>query len=275
MVFTARIAQGLKDDEEVDKTTLSETLNTENSTFKHFTVKQVFPQEPYRLKMHKDALYQTKPPNIDGFGEWKLPANFQMSQKMVMGTGTRKKIRHICIFHGFHGCISDFGAERTKLLKEKLAVIQEAQLAAMSPRFVAASNLQLLRRDALLKNFGFQPQVLSVVRTAPFEGLHVVGPEPKVLQQCVRNIKHADRMSGSSVSFQKTTKEATTSQVTKKMPKVKTQQARTSVFDCLGSTSQPTIQRTITQDTQSFRAESGQGGCRRPNVCPTFASLLE
>ena len=75
-------------------------------------------------------------------------------------------------------------------------------------------------------------------------------------------------MSGSSVTFQKTTKEATTSQVAKKMPKVKTQQARTSVFDCLGSTSQPTIQRTITQDTQSFRAESGQGGRRRPSVPP-------
>ena len=86
MPSTARIAQGLKDDEEVDKTTFSEVLNAESSTFKHFTVKQVFPQEPYRLKMHKDASYQTKPPNIDGFGEWKLPANFQMSQRMAMDT---------------------------------------------------------------------------------------------------------------------------------------------------------------------------------------------
>ena len=72
--------------EEVDKTTFSEMLNAESSTFKHFTVKQVFPQKPSRLKMHKDALYQTKPPNIDGFGEWKLPANFQMSQRMAMDT---------------------------------------------------------------------------------------------------------------------------------------------------------------------------------------------
>ena len=82
--------------------------------------------------------------------------------------------------------------------------------------------LQLLRRDALLKNFGFQPQVLRVVHTAPFEGSHVVGPEPKVLQQREHNIRHADRMSGSSVTFQKMTKVATTSQVTKKTPKVKT-----------------------------------------------------
>ena len=126
--------------------------------------------------------------------------------------------------------------------------------------------LQLLRRDALLKNFGFQPQVLRVVHTAPFEGSHVVGPEPKVLQQREHNIRHADRMSGSSVTFQKMTKVATTSQVTKKTPKVKTQQARTSVFNRLGFTSQPTIQRTITQDTQSFRAESVQGGHWCPNV---------
>ena len=51
----------------------------------------------------------------------------------------------------------------------------------MSSGSVAASNLQLLRRDALLKNFSFQPQVLSVVHTALFEESHVVGPEPKVL----------------------------------------------------------------------------------------------
>ena len=40
--------------------------------------------EPYRLKMHKDAQYQTKPPTTDGFGDWKPPANFQISQKMAM-----------------------------------------------------------------------------------------------------------------------------------------------------------------------------------------------
>ena len=44
--------------------------------------------------------------------------------------------------------------QRTKLLREKLAIIQEAQVWAVSVGFAAASNLQLLRRDALLKNFG-------------------------------------------------------------------------------------------------------------------------
>ena len=39
MASTARIAQGLKEDEEVEKTTLSETLNTTSSMFKHLTVK--------------------------------------------------------------------------------------------------------------------------------------------------------------------------------------------------------------------------------------------
>ena len=38
MASTARIAQRLKEDEEVEKTTLSETLNTSSSTFKHLTV---------------------------------------------------------------------------------------------------------------------------------------------------------------------------------------------------------------------------------------------
>ena len=238
MTSTARTAQGLKDDEEVDK--------------------------------HITALYQTKPPNTDGFGDWKPPANFQMSQKMAMDTeelARRSAIYASLADNMVASVISELSPrdERTKLLKEKLVVIQEAQVAAMSSGFAATSNLQLLRRDALLKNFGFQPQVLSMVRTALFEGSHVVGLDPKVLQQCVRNIRHANRMSGSSVTFQKATKEATTSQVTKKTPKVKTQQARTSVFDRLGFISQPTIQRTITQDTQSFRAESGWGGRGRPN----------
>ena len=45
MASTARIAQGLKEDGEVDKIMLSETLNTGSSSFKHLTVKQVFSQE--------------------------------------------------------------------------------------------------------------------------------------------------------------------------------------------------------------------------------------
>ena len=55
--------------------------------------------------------------------------------------------------------------ERMKFLREKLAIIQEAQVSAVSAGFAAASNLQLLHHDALLKNFGFQPQVLSTVRS--------------------------------------------------------------------------------------------------------------
>ena len=92
--------------------------------------------------------------------------------------------------------------QQSKLLREKLAIIPEAQLAAVSAGFAAVSNLHLLRLDALLKNFGFQPQILSAVRTAPFEGSHVLGPEPKVLQQWVRTIPQADRMVGSSTGLQ-------------------------------------------------------------------------
>ena len=62
---------------------------------------------------------------------------------------------------------------------EKLDIIQEAQVSAVSAGFAAASNLQLLRQDALHRNLGFQPQVLCTVRTAPFKGSHVLGPDPK------------------------------------------------------------------------------------------------
>ena len=132
--------------------------------------------------------------------------------------------------------------ERTKLLREKLTIIQEAQVSAVSAGFAAASNLQLLRRDALLRNFNFQPQVLSAVLTAPFEGYHVVGPEPKVLQSHVRAIRQADRMTGSSVTFakQKEVKTSTKTSSKKTAP-------RPSVFDRLGSPPS-TTQRTVTQE---------------------------
>ena len=196
MASTARIAQGLKEDEEVEKTTLSETLNTSPSTFKHLTVKQIFPREPYRLKIHRDAQYIRKPPGDSGFSDAKAPSSYQMSHRMCLDT--EELARRSVIYASLADSPKD---ERTKLLREKLAIIQEAQVSAVSAGFAAASNLQLLRCDALLKNFGFQLQALSTVRIAPFESSHVLGPEPKVFKNRVRTIRQADRMAGSSVTF--------------------------------------------------------------------------
>ena len=151
--------------------------------------------------------------------------------------------------------------QRSELLREKLAIIQEAQVSAVSAGFAAASNLQLLWRDALLRNFGFQPQVLSTVRTAPFEGPHVLGPDPKELQNWVRAILQADRMAGSSVTFaQKPQETKTSTKVTSSSWK---KQSRTSVFDRLGSPAATTVQRTVTQE-QPFRAGAGRGARHGP-----------
>ena len=68
MASAAHIAQDFKEDDTVEKTTLTESLNTDSLAFKHLTVKQVFPIEPYRLKIPKDAQYFPKPPTSDGFG---------------------------------------------------------------------------------------------------------------------------------------------------------------------------------------------------------------
>ena len=82
MASTARIAQGLKEDEEVVKTTLSETSNDNTSSFKFFTVKQIFPREPYRLKIHRDALYAPKPPGDHGFIDNKTPSSYHLSHRV-------------------------------------------------------------------------------------------------------------------------------------------------------------------------------------------------
>ena len=118
--------------------------------------------------------------------------------------------------------------------------------------------LPLLRRDALLKNFGFQPQVFSTVRMAPFEGLHVLGPEPKVLQNTVRTIRQADRMAGSSVTFAQRHRDSKSSM---KATSSKKCMSRASVFDRLGSPTATTTQRTVKQKPP-FRTGAGRGALR-------------
>ena len=159
MASTAHIAQGLKEDEEVEKT-LSETSS---STFKHLTVKQIFPREPYRLKVHRDAQYIPKPPGDSGVSDSKASSSYQISHRVCLHT--EELARRSAIYASLADsrvasviCHQELSPkdERTKLLRQKLAIIQEAQVSAVSAGFAAASNLQLLRRDALLKNFGFQ-----------------------------------------------------------------------------------------------------------------------
>ena len=236
------------------KTTLSETLNDNTSFFKFFTVKQIFPREPYRLKVHRDALYAPKPPGDHGFIDNKTPSSYHLSHRVCLDT--EELARSSAIYASLAdsmvaSVIEELSAkdEPSKLLREKLTIIQEAQVSAVSAGFAAASNLQLLRRDALLRNF--QPPVLSAVRTAPFEGHHVVGPEPKVLQAHVRAIRQADRMTGSSVTFAKQ-KEVNTSTKTSS----KKTAPRPSVFDRLGSPPS-TMQRTVKQESP-FRAGAGR-----------------
>ena len=256
MASTARIAQGLKEDEEVVKTTLSETLNDNTSSFKLLTVKHIFPREPYRLKVHRDALYAPKLPGDHGFINSKTPASYHLSHRVCLDT--EELARRSAIYASLAdsmvvSVIEELSPkdERSKLLREKLAIIQEAQVSAVSAGFAAASNLQLLRRDALLRNFNFQPPVLSAVRTAPFEGHHVVGPEPKVLQARVRAIRQADHMTSSSVTFarQKEVKTSTKTSSKKTAP-------RPSVFDRLGSPTS-SMQRTVTQEPP-FPAGAGR-----------------
>ena len=224
--------------------TLSETLNDNTSSFKFFTVKQIFPREPYRLKIHRDALYAPKPPGDHGFIDNKTPSSYHLSHRVCLDT---EELARTCAIYAsladsmVASVIEELSPkdEHTKLLREKLTIIQEAQVSAVSAGFAAASNLQLLRRDALLRNFNFQPQVLSAVRTALFEGYHVVSPEPKVLQARVRAIRQADRMTGSSVTFAKQREVKTSTKTSSKKTA-----PRPSVFDRLGSPPS-TTQRTF------------------------------
>ena len=112
MASTAPIAQGLKEDEEVEKTTLSESLNTGSSTFKHLMVKQIFSREPYRLKVHRDAQYISSQASSCWWIQWHETSFFlpdPASHEFGQG-GTREESCHLCILSRLNGGVGDRGA---------------------------------------------------------------------------------------------------------------------------------------------------------------------
>ena len=150
------MAQGIKEDEDVENTMLSETLNTTSSTFKHLRVKQIFLREPYRPKVYRDAQYIPKPPGDNSFSDSKAPSLYQISHRMCLDT--EELARRSAIYASLDDSMVPSVIEelspkdgQMKLLRDKLAIIQEAQVSAVSAGFAAVSNLQLQRHDALLK----------------------------------------------------------------------------------------------------------------------------
>ena len=128
MASTARIAQGLKEDETVEKTTLSESLNTGSSAFKHLTVKQISLREPYRLKVHRDAQYLPRPPAPDSFSETKPPTSYQIPHHMSLDTqGLSRRAAIYAFLADSMGAlvIEELSPkhQRSKLLSEKLTII--------------------------------------------------------------------------------------------------------------------------------------------------------
>ena len=96
----------------------------------------------------------------------------------------------------------------------------------------------------------------------------MVGPEPKVHQNHVRAIRQADRMAGSSVTFDQKNREPASTKVTSS----KKTAPRPSVFDRLGSpTSTP--QRTVTQESP-FRADAGRAIHDHSKEVRSLARLL-
>ena len=113
MASTARIAQGLKEDETMEKTTLSESLNTGSSTFKHLMVKQIFPREPCRLKVHRE---QRCPVSCQASSFWQLQWDKtsyflpDLPSHEFGHRGVGEEGCHLCLFSRLHGGVGDRGA---------------------------------------------------------------------------------------------------------------------------------------------------------------------
>ena len=124
--------------------------------------------------MHRDAQYLPKPAAENGFSDSKAPSSYQISQRMCLDT--EELARRSAIYASLADSMVASMIEElspkdqiSKLLREKLAIIQEAQVSAVWAGFAAASNLQLLRRDALLRNFyqiGINPSKTGNIATA-------------------------------------------------------------------------------------------------------------
>ena len=132
---------------------MSESLNTGSSPFKHLTVKQIFPREPYRLKVHIDAQYLPKPPAVDGFDNNKPPVSYQIQHCMSMDTEelARRAAIYASIADSMVASVIEelsLKDQRTKLLRERLAIIQEAQVLAVSAGFAAASRTSVFNRKS-------------------------------------------------------------------------------------------------------------------------------
>ena len=92
--------------------------------FNQLTVKQIFPQEPYWLKVHRDAQYLPKPPAADGFSDNKPPSSYQIPHHMSLDT--EELARRAAIFASLAdsmvaSVIEELSPkdQRTKLLHEK------------------------------------------------------------------------------------------------------------------------------------------------------------
>ena len=251
MASTARIAQGLKEDEEV------ETLNTSSSTFKHLTVKQIFPREPYR---HRDAQYLPKPPGDSGFSDSKAPSSYQMSHRMCLDTEelARRSAIYASLADSMVASVLEELSpkdERRKLLREKLAIIQEAQVSAVSAGFAATSNLQLVE-ELRVPASGPVYRENGTVWGLPCARSRAQGPsEPCENHQTGEQdgwvVSHVRRKHRESKSSKKATSLRKTA-------------SRTSVFDHLGSPTATTTQRTVTQEPP-FRAATGRGARHGPH----------
>ena len=109
MASTARIAQGLRDDETLEKMTLPEMLNAELHVLTFHSEAGVSMGAISSLKMHKGALYHKLPPNTDRFGEaaGQLP---DLTENGHWYWRVCQKIHHIFFTSGLHGRISPIWA---------------------------------------------------------------------------------------------------------------------------------------------------------------------
>ena len=260
MASTARIAQDLKEDEEVEKTTLSETLNTSSSTFKHLTVKQIFPREPYRLKIHRDAQYLPKPPGDSGFSDSKAPSSYLMSHRMCLDT--EELARRSAIY----ASLADSMVASVSQGREDKASEGEVSHYPGSPGLSGFSRLcghfqspavatWCLVEELRVPASGPVYRENGTVQGLPCARSRAQGPsEPCENHQTGEQdgwvVSHVRRKHRELKSSKKATSLRKTA-------------SRTSVFDRLGSPTATTTQRTVTQEPP-FRAAAGRGARHRP-----------
>lgn len=248
-----RTAQSVKEDSAVVDTPFM-TPTSHQVPFKSFTVKNCRLSN-YKCRFDDELPYGLKPPtaNASAHANFASPTSYSVPHSLI--TSTEELLRRSVQYQGVTDALvdtlwNDLPDDFKTVHKPLMKLYAEMASKSCTGALAAASNLQLVRRDAALSSLNLRPEILSRARTAPFTGSSIIGPKPDEFDERLYRAQERASVQGSSPLF-----------------KIPVKPARRPVSTRLGpppstTTSQPFRNRS--QGTPASAGSGSSGGRRAP-----------